>query len=142
MTSKYTKQIDNFDFGQGPEKVRFVETIDVSEGVECDVYTVDKDKNKDLGIIKIKKGFKTPKQKVLKGKKTIEGYISGKGKLTITRQNGLEEIYEVDDSRKTNFKIDVGIGDIMQWQADPGYNLIAFEICVPPYKDGRYENLE
>lgn len=140
MEAKF-KTLADFDFGNGPEKVLFVETMNVVDGVECDVYTVEGDDSKDLGIIRIK-GTKTPLQRVLQGEKTVEGFISGKGKLTITRQNRLEEIYEVDGSKKTNFKIDVGIGDTMQWQADPGCDLIAFEICVPPYQDGRYENLE
>ncbi len=29
----------------------------------------------------------------------------------------------------------------MQWQADPNSPLEAYEICYPPYQDGRYENL-
>ena len=36
----------------------------------------------------------------------------------------------------------LAIGEIMQWQADKDSPLVAYEICIPPYEDGRYENIE
>jgi len=30
----------------------------------------------------------------------------------------------------------------MQWEADKEADLVAYEICFPPYEDGRYENLK
>lgn len=130
-----------FGFEEGIRKVLFVETVDVTAGVQCDVYTVEGDNNKDLGIIRIK-GTKTPLQRVLKGERTVEGFVSGKGKLTITKADGKEEVYSVDDRSSLGFKIDVGIGELMQWQADEDCDLVAFEICIPPYEEGRYENIE
>lgn len=117
--------------------VSFVETMDVATGVQCDVYTFTDDKTKDLGIIRIKPGAKTPLQRVLKGDKTIEGYISGKGKLTITSPAGERKIYD----GKKSFSVEVKIGELMQWEADKNSELAAYEICYPPYEDGRYENL-
>jgi hypothetical protein len=29
----------------------------------------------------------------------------------------------------------------MQWFADDDSSLTAYEICYPPYEDGRYENI-
>lgn len=140
-TEKKATPLAEFKFDEGLKKVVFVETVPVVEGVECDVYSVEGDNNKDLGIIRIKLGSSTPLQKVLRGEKTIEGYVSGKGKLTIIRASGEEEIHPVDDKNKGMFSIDVGIGDTMQWQADKDSDLVAFEICIPPYEDGRYENI-
>ena len=80
--------IKSFQFEGKELPVSFVETMQVTNGVECDIYTFDGDTAKDLGIIRIKPAGKTPLQKVLKGDRTIEGYISGKGKLTITQPNG------------------------------------------------------
>jgi len=37
--------------------------------------------------------------------------------------------------------IEVSIGEIMQWEADKESDLHVFEVCYPPYEDGRYENL-
>jgi hypothetical protein len=74
----------------------FVETTHVAEGVECEVYTFVENEGRDLGIIKIEPGMKTPLQKVLKGEKTIEGYLSGKGKLTITKPDGTQEVFVAD----------------------------------------------
>lgn len=55
--------IKSFNFEGEEQSVSFVETMHVTDGVDCDVYTVDGDKSKDLGIIKIKPGKKTPYKK-------------------------------------------------------------------------------
>ena len=117
--------------------VSFVETSQVAEGVECDVYKFAGDDNKDLGIIRIKAGGKTPLQKVLQGERTVEGFISGRGKLVITRPNGEQKIY----SCEKGLAVEVKIGELMQWQADADSDLEVYEICFPPYKAGRFENL-
>ncbi len=61
--------MESFNFEGKNSLVVFVETMEVDEGVECDVYEFIGDKSKDLGIIRIKAGGKTPLQKVLKGEK-------------------------------------------------------------------------
>jgi len=134
--------LTEFNFGQGPEGVIFEETVSVVEGVECDVYCVKDDISKDLGIIRIALGHKTPLQRVLKGEKTVEGHVSGEGVLVITRTDGNEEIYPVSEDVNQHFSIDVGIGEKMQWQASENSHLEAFEICIPPYEEGRYEDIE
>lgn len=130
-----------FVFEGKEQPVSFIETMHVAEGVDCDVYVFIGDETKDLGIIRIKPGSKTPLQKVLKGDKTVEGYISGKGKLTIIKVDGSKQIYEVSEGVKKSIVVTVAIGEHMQWEATPDSNLYAYEICFPPYKDGRYENI-
>lgn len=122
--------------------VSFISTMDVIRGVQCDVYEFVGDKSKDLGIIRMQPGSRTPLQEVLKGDKTVEGYVSGKGRLTITKPDGKKEIYEVNDKLEKPFAITVGIGEQMQWEADKESGLTAYEICYPPYEDGRYKNIE
>ncbi len=134
-------QLNAFDFEKKTQPVSFVETMKITAGVECDVYTFDGDSNKDLGIIRIEPGNKTPLQRVLKGDKTIEGYISGKGRLIITKSDNTQEEYPVDNNTKKPFAVTVAIGEKMQWQANKDSSLVAYEICFPPYEDGRYENL-
>jgi hypothetical protein len=109
--------------------------------VECDVYKFDGDDSKDLGVIRIKPGFQTPLQKVLKGDRTIEGYYSGRGKLVITKPDNPSKEYPVSEDTPKTFAVTVAIGEKIQWLADKDSPLIAYEICVPPYADGRYENL-
>ena len=128
--------VKSFLFEGREQLVSFVETLDVADGVACDVYTFDGDTTKDLGIIRINPGSKTPLQKVLKGDKTVEGYISGKGKLKITKPNGKQVVYTEP------FAITVAVGELMQWEADPDSDLSVYEICLPPYEDGRYENIK
>ena len=128
--------VKSFLFEGREQLVSFMETLDVADGVACDVYTFDGDTTKDLGIIRINPGSKTPLQKVLKGDKTVEGYISGKGKLKITKPNGKQVVYTEP------FAITVAVGELMQWEADPDSDLSVYEICYPPYEDGRFQNTE
>lgn len=120
------------------QDIAYIETMKVKEGVECDVYSFTNDKNKDLGIIRISPGMNTPLQKILKGNKTVEGFISGKGKLVITKVDGRKETFE----GVSGLEVVVTIGETMQWIAEPGSSLVAYEICYPPYEDGRYQNLD
>lgn len=137
-----TAPMEGFSFEGQEQAVSFVETMHVTDGVDCDVYAFDGDPTKDLGIIKVGPGHKTPLQRVLKGDRTIEGYISGKGKLTITKADGKQEVYSVNEETKEPFSVTVGIGELMQWEADKDLPLVAYEVCFPPYEDGRYENIK
>jgi hypothetical protein len=134
-------KLKEFTFEGKEQAVSLVETMYISDGVECDVYKFIDDLSKDLGIIKISEGCKTPLQKVLKGERTIEGYLSGKGKLTVIKLDAKKEVYIADGEFKKPV-INVGIGELMQWRADEDSELVAYEICFPPYEDGRYENVE
>lgn len=136
-----TSPINTYEFKGELLPVLFVSTLVVTEGVLCDVYQFIGDSSKDLGIIRIKPNCKTPLQKVLKGNKTIEGYISGKGKLTIGKLNGIKEIYRVGVKSEKSVVVSVKIGQTMQWEADAETGLVVYEICYPPYEDGRYENI-
>ncbi|MEK6952501.1 MAG: hypothetical protein AABX29_05800 [Nanoarchaeota archaeon] len=135
------EQLKVFEFEGSTLPVKFVETQVVKEGVTCDIYTFDDDSNKDLAIIKIKSGFRTPLQRVLQGEKTIEGYVSGKGELSVTRSDGKKEIHKANSDFQKPLSVVVMIGDIMQWQADKDSDLVVYEVCFPPYKDGRFENI-
>ncbi|MFH1832821.1 MAG: hypothetical protein ABH816_01455 [Candidatus Levyibacteriota bacterium] len=134
-------KLNNFAWEGKPQPVKFVETSQVTKGVECDVYGFENDSTKDLGIIRVQCGCKTPLQKVLGGDTTIEGYFSGKGNLDIKRANGEKETYQVGEKPEEKFSISVEIGDLMQWHAAENSDLTIYEICFPPYADGRFENI-
>lgn len=135
MGSKLT----TFEYDGKVLPVEFVETMDVKDGVVCDVYSFIGDTSKDLGIVTVKRGHKTPLQRVLKGDKTIEGFVSGTGVLTVKPKYGKERTYQFNEGSNTSY-IEVGVGETMQWLADT--DLIFYEVCYPPYSDGRFENLE
>jgi len=135
-----TQHLISFNFDGVELPVSFVETMQVTNGVECDVYSLPEDESKDLGIIRVESSKKTPLQKVLQGERTIERSISGKGKLTITGQDGTQRILVADDLNLVS--VIIRIGEMMQWEAAPDSDLVAAEICYPPYKDGRFENIE
>lgn len=133
------RRLEFFKLDQQDRPVSFVETIKVKDGVECDVYEFDGDKTRDLGIVRVAKGSSTPLQKVLDGDLTIEGHVSGEGALTVARANGSREQYNFTDD-VTSRPVQVDVGDTMRWTA--GEDLVFYEICQPPYADGRFENLD
>lgn len=135
------KKLETFNFNGNNLKTRFEERSEVVAGVVCDVYSHPENSAQDLGVIIIQPGMKTPLQKVLRGDKTIEGYISGKGKLTITHVNGDVSTFEVFPEKK-DFAYEVLVGELMQWQAASDSILEVFEVCFPPYQDGRFQNIE
>lgn len=116
------------------EAVSYIETTHPNAAVECDVYAFDNDVTRDLAIIEVGPRGTTPRQRVLLGEKTVEGYISGAGEL---RVNGVTYVFPNNSAAE----IEVKIGDIMQWQAGEE-GLVFYEICTPPYADGRFANMK
>jgi hypothetical protein len=122
-------------------QVIYTETIPVKDGVECDTYSFVGDDTEDLGIVRVARGFKAPMQKILQGDKTTEGYFAGKRTLTIRGQDDTDKSYSFDPT-SSNKEVEVQIGQIMQWTAPNDADLIFYEICDPPYQDGRFEDLK
>lgn len=56
----------------------------------------------------------------------------------ITTEDGSVTEYEFPSSNHK--EVAVSIGQLMQWTAGPE-GLVYYEICEPPYQDGRFENL-
>jgi hypothetical protein len=117
----------------------FIETQQVSEGVECDVYTFLHDDSRDLAIVTVIKNHKTPLQRIVSGTKTIEGFVSGSGTLSIGSIDETVKIYSFN-SKSEPHEVIVSINQTMQWCA-VGDNLRFYEICEPSYADGRFETL-
>jgi len=53
-------KLTSFTVDDRPVPVVFVETMDVKEGVVCDVYKIEGDDTRDLAIVTVRKGCKTP----------------------------------------------------------------------------------
>lgn len=132
------KKYTSFMFEGKELEVGFIETIQVVDGVECDVYEFTWDTTKDLWIIKIAKNSCTPKQLVLKWGKTIEGYVSWKWKLVVEKE---AVIQEYNTTQGEELEVIVNVWEKMQWFSDSDSELVAYEICFPPYEDGRYQDL-
>ncbi len=144
MGNKF-ERLKQFEFRGESRKVRFIETMKVREGVECDVYEFVDNKDEDLGIIRVDEGKATPLQKVTLDPKieivfTEEGYVSGCGSLEIQSINTQSRIYKVN-SLTDKFSVCVERGERMKWKAGKS-GLVAYEICNPPYREGRFENLD
>lgn len=139
MTSNADK-LSSFTVDGEPLQTTFVETVAVKDGVSCDVYAFADDSSRDLAIVRVAKGMRTPLQRVLSGNSTREGLFEGQGTLTVRSEDGSTETYDFD-SQSTDRDVEVDVGQIMQWAASADRDLIFYEICDPPYEDGRFENL-
>lgn len=135
-----TSKLTSFEIDSRGLPVRYVETMQVKEGVICDVYQFSQDDTKDLAIVTVSPGAKTPLQRVLLGASTIEGFMSGEGILTIWSADGVRQVHEFTPNSR-GASVTVEIGQFMQWHASGKSDLVFFEICEPPYADGRFENL-
>jgi hypothetical protein len=78
--------------------VQFVEGIAVAEGVRCFTYRLNNDNSRDLALVHVKGGSKTPLQRVVQSNRTTEGYIDGRGTLTVGLESGEDHIYVFPDS--------------------------------------------
>lgn len=118
-------------------EVKFIEHQTVKDGVTCDIYSFVDDASKDLAIVVVERGYKTPLQKVLSGTETVEGFLEGEATLKITDASGEHTMYNFPDK---NLKVvKVTIGQTMQWEAKT--KLTFYELCTPPYTNGRFQNL-
>jgi hypothetical protein len=133
-------KLTSIKFDGGDHEISFIETMKVKDGVWCDTYSFVGDDTKDLAIVRVDKGYKTPRQRILQGNRTIEGLLEGKGTFTVQLENDTTNTYELD-ATSPNKEVEVKVGQIMQWTAPPDTDLVFYEICEPPYQDGRFENL-
>lgn len=133
--------METFELRGVPQSVAFSCTVNVAPGVVCDEYGFISDKTKDLGIIHIKPGHSTPRQKVTTGEVTIEGYVWGEGIFVVNRSNGETETYGLGPEAVSRLEVEVNVGDVIQWIASPAVGLIAYEVCFPPFEEGRFVNL-
>lgn len=131
----------SFTYDGSDRKVSYIETMQVKDGVECDTYSFVGDNSQDLATIRVDRGAATPRQRILKGTSTLEGFVAGEGELTVERTDGAKEVFPAHDSDSKKVVVAVQLGEIMQWHAAVNRSLLFYEICQPPYEDGRFENL-
>lgn len=67
--------------------------------------------------------------------------MSGKGILKVTDVKNNQRVYAVEQGMIGPVSVTVNIGEQMQWEADPSSSLVAYEVCFPPYENGRYEDI-
>lgn len=135
-------KLTTFIFDSKELAVSYVSTDQVKEGVECDIYSFDGDTAKDLAIIRVQPGFSTPLQEVLSSEQTVEGYVHGIGYLTTQSPAGEMARYDFSPDTLHSNPVVVNVGELMQWKATGNSELTFFEVCTPPYEDGRFKNIE
>ncbi len=138
----YGAKLTQFTLGGELLPVRFIETQTIKDGVECDVYAFAEDTSRDLAIVRVAKGSKTSLQRVVLGEKTAEGFVSGAGTLTVRGTDGQIMTHEFNAATEQSGEVIVAVGQTMQWHAAEDADLTFYEICEPPYADGRFEDLK
>lgn len=133
-------KLTSFEVEGSAVSTKYVETMEVKEGVMCDVYSLPEDDSKDLAIVTVSNGAKTPLQRVLLGNRTLEGFVSGQGVLTVWTADGASQLHQFGPESKDE-PVVVEVGQLMQWHANADSDLVFYEVCEPPYEDGRFENL-
>lgn len=132
-------KLQTFTFQGKEQKVSYIETTEnVAPGVDCDVYAFIDDHTKDLGIIKMGPFAKTPAQRIEKGDATIEGYLKGNCTLYVSTNGNVSKFVCSDG---TELEMVIRKGSVMQWKNNSDLPAEVYEICFPPYQDGRYTNL-
>ncbi len=141
MESNPTPRLTEASIHGNTAEVTYVETQTVKDGVECDVYTIADDETMDLAVVRVQPGHTTPLQLVKSGVRTTEIFASGNGSLKVTKPDGItvEHAFTKDSEPCA---IDVNVGDTMQWTAGNEEELEFYEICIPPYEDGRFLDLD
>ncbi|HVS58275.1 MAG TPA: hypothetical protein VHD60_00860 [Candidatus Saccharimonadales bacterium] len=138
---KYTE----FTVDGKTQAVEFVETTPVIPGVSCDVYRFVNDETKDLAIVTVQPAHTTPRQRVMAGMRTVEGYVSGQGILSVQPVgdgHARQYVYGGSGDLHTQTSVEIDHGEVMQWMAAEGDTpLVFYELCEPPYEEGRFENL-
>jgi hypothetical protein len=134
------EKLHSFAFEGNNMPVAYVETVEVKDGVVCDTYVFRGDESKDLAIVHVAPGERTPLQRVVTGLRTLEGFMSGAGVLRVGNELGEIEFNLHPTSPDHDAPIQIEVGHTMQWQAGPD-GLTFYEICEPPYHDGRFEEL-
>ena len=137
--TEFKAHLTTFRRNNEDHPVTYIETLQVKEGVECDTYSFVGDATQDLAIVRVTKGFKTPLQRILQGNKTVEGFFAGKGTLTVQTEDGTTNTYQLDANSPK--EVEVTVGQLMQWTAPADTDLTFYEICDPPYQDGRFKDL-
>jgi hypothetical protein len=103
-----TEKLTSFKFNGKTLAVRFIETLTIKDGVECDVYSFVNDESKDLAIVTVKTGYKTPLQRILLGEKTVEGFYKGVGVLTVTDSKGQQKQYSYEPTDAGETEVAIG----------------------------------
>lgn len=129
--------LETFTHEYFTDKVSYKGISIVAPGVTRVAYGFHSDPSRDLAVVRIAPGYGTPLQVVKLGH-VIEGYISGKGMLTLMDESGEthHEFLEGDPFIKK-----VWAGHARQWSAI-NTDLTIYEIYFPLYKDGTFQTIE
>lgn len=118
--------------------VRFVKNHKPPSGVIRDVYEFIDDSSRDLAIVRVHRGKKTPAQKLIAGSRTLHGWMAGMGTLVVTTPSGEKRTFEYRPGQFST-EVTVRVGEIIQWHAHAFEDLTFYEICEPAFDDERFE---
>src|SRR5882724_4520681 len=111
--------------------IAFENTYHIADGVDADIYTFADDHTHLLTIFTLAAGIKVPPRKVVNGQRIIEGYVKGKGTLTVSSASGAKETYYFEHDGHTKDVI-VESGQSVQWITPNDSELVYYEVTPMP----------
>lgn len=111
--------------------ITYLNSVHVSDGVDSDIYTFIDDNSQVLSIVKVKHGFKSPKEKIESHNKVIEGFLKGRGTLSVTFEDGNKNEYYFENEGY-NKVIELEDGQSVQWTAPKNDDLVYYKIRELP----------
>jgi peptidase E len=127
MEATQNDNIFSFEIGNISREIVFVKSVHLSESVDSDVYSFLDDKSQILSIVKVKKGVKTLIETVESNNKIIEGFLKGKGTLTVFLQGNNKNSYYFETAGY-NKEVEILNGQSVQWSAPNDSDLIYYKI--------------
>jgi dipeptidase E len=133
MADDNSNNLYDFKVNGEMRTLSFIKSVKINEVIDCNIYAFVDDKTHQLAVYEVNAGVKTPAKKVPAGHRIIEGYVHGKGTLTINLIDGTMNIYyfEKDGS---NVEVEVEAGQTIQWTA-PVNSILGYyevtEIALP-----------
>lgn len=133
MTHAADSQSNLYDFSVSGRMrtIAFEKTLHVTDGVEADLYTFVDDHTHILTIYTVKAGMRTLNRKVTDGQRVIEGYVRGRGTLTVSSASGAKDTYYFEKEGHTKDVI-VESGQTVQWIAPHDSDLVYYEVTPIP----------
>lgn len=111
--------------------IKFIKTEHSAGGIDSDLYSFTDDPKHELAIYTLQAGCQTPSKIIHPGRKVLEGFIKGKGTLTVDLGTGAKSNYYFE-SEGRNKEITVVAGQALQWTAPRDSYLVYYEMREAP----------
>lgn len=127
MESTQKDNIFSFEIGNVNREIMYIKSVHIASGIDSDVYSFLDDKSQVLSIVRVKRGVKSPLEKIESANKIIEGFLKGKGTLSVSTFGNNKNTYYFETAGY-NKEVEIHTGESVQWSAPKDADLIYYKI--------------